>query len=90
MFIENLGGEDIWAYIMFMNDEQPPTGATNQDIQLWSGMKYQYLASPYKSILSGGVLETGQAVNNAENRETGTNTSGNSYRDWETDRKSVV
>ena len=39
VFIENLGGEDIWAYVMFMNDEQPPTGATNQDIQLWSGVR---------------------------------------------------
>ena len=63
VYIENHSGEPIWAYQMFYNEDLPPVGGSNQDIQLWPGVKYHYLKEPYVSVVSGGWLERGNMVN---------------------------
>jgi hypothetical protein len=82
VFIENLCGEPMWVYQMFYNDEQPNVGATNQDMQLWPGVKYKYLDRRYLAIGSGGYMETGDLRLNEEINETTTTTqTTSSYED---------
>ena len=50
VMIENFSGEPLWVYQMFYNESQPPTGATNQDMQLWSGTKYKYCDRRYLGL----------------------------------------
>lgn len=58
VFIEN-HGEPLWAYLLWYNDDLPPEGATNQDMQLWKNTKYKYVACPFRAIGTGGWEETG-------------------------------
>lgn len=58
IYVENKGGKDIMCHVMFYNDDIPPTEATNEDMMSWSGVRSQYLKSPYNSILSTGRIET--------------------------------
>lgn len=57
VYIQNDSGEPLWVYQMFYNEDLPPASATNQDIQLWRGVKYHYLKEPYISALPAGWLE---------------------------------
>lgn len=76
IFVENLSGEPVWAYAIFHNDTSPPILADNQDIQYWRDVKYHYLETFYRPVLSGGWAETGgYMVDNAENIVSGNNTS---------------
>lgn len=58
IFIENKGSKDIWAHLMFYNDESPPAAATNDDIMTWKGVRTQYLKSPFNAVTSAGRVET--------------------------------
>lgn len=58
IFVENFSGENLWVHMMFANDEVPPTGATNEDIMLWSGVKTHMLKGVFNAIIGGtGLLE---------------------------------
>lgn len=46
---ENYGSEPIWMHVMKYNQERPPSGASNEDIQLWRGTKSHYL-TPYATF----------------------------------------
>ena len=52
IFIENYG-EPLWVYFMHMNEDIPPTLATNKDMQLWNDCEYHYV-----NALSYGVDDT--------------------------------
>lgn len=71
VFIENLSSEPIWVYMMFYNDDQPNTQASNDDMQLWNGCKYWYLDRRAIHIQSNGYMETaGEAVDDGVVQET--------------------
>jgi len=79
IFIENYTGEPLWVYTMFYNDTHPNTGATNEDIQLWSGVKYKYLDRRFLPIDANGDVETGDIVNNENMQEDETGQGGTSF-----------
>jgi hypothetical protein len=56
--VENLSTEPFHAYVMFCNDSIPPTGATNQDIQLWSGVQHKNVGPVGYAVQSDGFVET--------------------------------
>lgn len=68
IFVENYG-EPIWVYVMHHNDTTPPTGATNQDMQLWKDVKYHYCQRPYNPIVSTGSVYAVAHQPANENRE---------------------
>lgn len=76
VFIENYQGEPLWVYQMFYNDTQPNVAATNEDMQLWPGVRYKYLDRRFLAITSNGQMETNEHVDNEEFMETGTNPTG--------------
>lgn len=60
IYIENMGGEPLFAHLMFYNNDLPPSGATNEDIMLWHGVQTKFMVAPFKAITSEGREETGQ------------------------------
>lgn len=64
VFIENLSGEPAFAHVMFYNDIQPPTNATNEDIMLWQGVKTKYLTTHYKAINPAGYIDSAETTFN--------------------------
>lgn len=55
---------------MFYNDDLPTGAATNEDIQLWQNVEYKYLDRRYLAVMSTGLLETGDMVDNTRLEET--------------------
>jgi hypothetical protein len=43
MLFENQGLEPLWVHEMYISAENPPSGATNQDILHWKGVQSHYL-----------------------------------------------
>jgi len=76
VYIENYDGRPIWAYVMFSNETQPPTGASNDDIQLWKGVKYHYIPPCYYSIVTAGQRETTEVPGGANNEAGNANAGG--------------
>lgn len=63
-------GEPIWAYLMFTNDERPPEGASNRDIQAWKGVQQVYLQSSWNAIDGTNGLEVSGGLTDVEMNET--------------------
>lgn len=57
VMVENLSTEAMWVHSLFCNDDEPPSGATNDDIQLWAGTRSNYLAPIGYAILATGWAE---------------------------------
>ena len=81
VYVENKGGKDIMAHLMFFNQELPPQGATNDDIMTWPQVRSAYLKAPYNAIQSGGRVESNEFgydtnVNAVANEEDGGGISG--------------
>jgi len=67
--IENKTGEPFWVYWMYSNETNPPYQASNQDIQLWAGVKGKYVGTEYTSIQSTGEVDYGYLPKGSENNE---------------------
>lgn len=57
MTMENLGTVPFWVHIMYTGATAPPSGATNEDIMCWQGVKSYYVGSHSVAILSTGEIE---------------------------------
>lgn len=57
--VENYGAEAIWMHIMKYNQEKPTMLASNEDMQLWRGVKSHYL-TPHAAFYDiGGASGNG-------------------------------
>lgn len=56
---ENYGSEAIWMHVMNYNQEKPPMNVSNEDMQLWRGVRSHYM-TPHAAFYDiGGVLGNG-------------------------------
>lgn len=82
VMVENLSNEPLHVYSMYYNQDLPPTGATNIDMQAWSGVKHERLAPVSYAIDTRGFVDTNYQPNTAntsdQNFETGAVT-GDTY-----------
>lgn len=62
VYIENFGGEPLYAHMMFYNNDLPNAGATNHDIMLWPRTKTRFLKSPYNAITAFGQIEQNEGT----------------------------
>ena len=69
MTIENLAQEPLWCHWMYCNDEYPPEGATNEDIQCWHDAHSHFIGSHAVMITSVGSIESNQSNSNVTNVE---------------------
>ena len=72
MTIENLNQEPIWCHYMYCNDEYPPGGATNEDIQCWPDARSHMIGSHAVAVTSSGTIEANQSNSNVNNVEGAT------------------
>lgn len=78
--IENMKTEHLHAYCMFYNETQPPTGATNHDMQLWRGVKYHRLTPFAAAVNTTSNSEKADFVGDDEYDEgMGTNPNSHPY-----------
>ena len=50
---ENFGAEAIWMHVMNYNQEKPPMNVSNEDMQLWRGVKSHYM-TPHAAFYDTG------------------------------------
>ena len=58
--LENLSMNPLWVHVMMRNDENPPQGATNEDMRMWPGTKSYYVPPLGYAILPDGYAEVNQ------------------------------
>lgn len=75
MTIQNMKTEPLWCHMLYYNDEVPPLGATNEDIQCWNDTESHLIGPVGHAILSTGTVETNERVINVNNIE-GVGTAG--------------
>ena len=51
--IENLGSQMIWAHVMYYNEDEPPVGATNDDMLCWKECESHLIGTHYLSVING-------------------------------------
>ena len=66
---ENLNNEPMWVHMMYINDEVPPLGATNEDMQCWNDTESHYVGSHALAIDSNGGVEANHIPINLTNLE---------------------
>lgn len=79
IYIENLAAEPLYVHLMFYNEQLPPTGATNEDIMTWKGVRTQILAPRFHATAAGGYItsnETSALGTGQQNDETDGGTAG--------------
>ncbi len=69
MTIENLKTEAIYVHWLYINDEMPPGGATNEDIMCWNDTESHLIGPAAVAVQANGVIETREIVVNANNVE---------------------
>nr|QTE03921.1 MAG: capsid protein [Pavo cristatus parvoviridae sp.] len=74
--VQNLKTEPIWLHWMYYNDEVPPLGATNEDMQCWNDTESHLIGPIAHAVTSSGFVETNERNVNVNNVE-GAGTSGN-------------
>lgn len=73
--VENLKTEPLWCHEMYINDEVPPSGATNEDIQCWNDAKSHFLGCHARPIDTTGTIMVNEA-NTGQNNVEGASTTG--------------
>lgn len=76
--IENLSSEPIWCHQFYCNDEYPPQGATNEDIQCWKDAESHFVGTHAVAMTTNGIVGAQQSNSNANNVE-GAASSGTNY-----------
>lgn len=74
--VQNLKTEPVWLHTMYFNDEVPPLGATNEDIQCWNDAQSHLIGPVANAITATGTMETLERNQNLNNVE-GAGTAGN-------------
>lgn len=70
MVIENQCTNPFYVHVIYHNDTQPPQGATNQDMMLWSGVKSHFVGTYASAMTSLGETERQERPSTSnENRE---------------------
>lgn len=55
--LENLATAPLWVHVMYVNDDDIPTKATNDDIRCWKGVKSYYVGPVAHAIASTGAIQ---------------------------------
>lgn len=74
--VQNHKTEPVWLHWMYYNDEVPPLGATNEDIQCWNDANSHLIGPVANAITAAGHMETLERNQNTNNVE-GAGTAGN-------------
>lgn len=72
--IENLKSEPLWVHWLYYNDEVPPLGATNEDIQCWNDAESHFVGCHASALDATGSLECNETNANVNNVEGGGST----------------
>lgn len=76
--VENLSTKPVWVHIGYSNETALPLGATNQDIQLWSGVESHYVG-PVAHAITASAFREANDLPNGENQEDAAMTTTANY-----------